>query len=462
MPPRSRSPSFLDAIPDLLKLAGPVVLAEIGWMGMGVVDTIMVGRLGPEAIGAVGMGSSLFMALGIFGLGLLLGLDTLVSQAFGAHRLDECRTWLRHGTALAQVLSPMLMALGWGAILLLPVLHLNPAVTPLLVPYLRILVLSTLPLLLYASFRRYLQGVGLVTPVMIALLTANAVNAFGNWALVYGHLGLPRLGVPGSAWATCLSRVYMAAYLYVTITRYHRRLGVQGEPPAPVSVARLRRLLALGLPAASQVTLEVGVFAAVTALAGQLPAVALAAHQIALNFASLTFMVPLGLASGGAIMVGRAVGRRDPIAASHAGWAALAVGVAFMVVASVAFIAWPRTLLRVFSTDEGVIATGVRLLAVAAVFQLFDGTQGVATGILRGLGNTRTPMVTNLVGHWVFGLPVAYLTCFVFGWGVVGLWIGLSVGLIGVALVLVRTWVREVRLLRAGTWTPAHAEVPWH
>ncbi len=454
--------SVLDAIPPLLTLAGPVVLAEIGWMVMGVVDTIMVGPLGPAAIGAAGMGSSLFMALGIFGLGVLLGLDTLVSQAFGARRLEECRAWLRHGTALALMLTPALMAVGWGAMTLLPWLDLNPAVVPLLVPYLRILLLSTPPLLLYASFRRYLQGVGLVRPVMVALLSANIVNALGNWVLVYGHFGMPRLGVPGSAWATCLSRVYMATYLAIAIVQYHRRLGVQHAPSTPWSAARLRRLFGLGLPAASQVTLEVGVFAAVTALAGRLPSVALASHQIALNVASLTFMVPLGLASGGAIMVGQAVGRRDPGAAERAGWAALALGVAFMGLAAIVFLASPRALLRVFSRDEGVLATGTRLLAVAAVFQLFDGTQGVATGILRGLGDTRTPMITNLVGHWAVGLPIAYVSCFVLGWGVVGLWIGLSVGLIAVSLVLVRAWIGEVRRLRTGHWTPAHGEVPWH
>ncbi len=429
---------------------------------MGLVDTVMVGPLGPEAIGAVGMGSSLFMALGIFGLGLLLGLDTLVSQAYGAGRPDECRAWLRHGVALAWLLAGPLMALAWGGIFLLPALGLNPAVTPLLLPYLHVILFSTLPLLLYAACRRYLQGVGLVTPVMAALLSANVVNAVGNWALIYGHLGLPALGTTGSAWSTTIARVYMAGFLFVAINLYHRRTGQRHAPVAPLALARLGQLLRLGFPAASQVTLEVGVFAACTALAGRLPAVALAAHQIALNVASFTFMVPLGLSSAGAVTVGQAVGRGDAAGAERSGWAALALGISFMAVAAVAFVAAPYPLLRLFSDDAGVLATGARLLLVAAVFQLFDGTQGVATGILRGLGDTRTPMITNLVGHWAFGLPVAYITCFVLGWGVIGLWIGLSVGLIAVSLVLVRAWVREVHGLRAGTWRPAHREEPWH
>ncbi len=447
--------TILRAIPRLLTLAGPVVLAEIGWMSMGLVDTVMVGPLGPEAIGAVGMGSSLFMALGIFGLGLLLGLDTLVSQAFGAGRLDECRGWLRHGVALALLLSVPLMTLAWGGVSLLPSIGLNPTVMPLLIPYLRIIVLSTLPLLLYAAFRRYLQGIGLVKPVMVALLSANVVNAVGNWGLVYGHAGMPPLGSTGSAWATTIARVYMAGFLFVAIQAYHRRTGQAHAPRAPIVAARLAELLRLGFPAASQVTLEVGVFAACTALAGRLPAVELASHQIALNVASLAFMVPLGLSSAGAVTVGQAVGRGDPAGAEHAGWAALALGVGFMAIAALGFVLAPHALIGVFSRDPGVLVIGTRLLIVAAVFQLFDGMQGVATGLLRGLGDTRTPMITNFVGHWLFGLPIAYVTCFVLGWGVVGLWVGLSAGLIAVSLVLLRAWVHEVHGLRSSTQHPA-------
>ena len=198
-----------------------------------------------------------------------------------------------------------------------------------------------------------------------------------------------------------------------------------------------------------QVTLEVGVFAAVTALAGRLAPVTLAAHQIVLNVASVTFMVPLGVGSAGAVRVGQAVGRRDAPGARHAGWAALTLGGGFMSCAAVVFVLAPYPILGLFTTDTAVIRVGVSLLLVAAVFQLFDGLQGVATGVLRGFGDTRTPMLWNLAGHWFFGLPVGYLLCFVMGWGVVGLWIGLSTGLILVGVVLVVVWWR-----RARSWMP--------
>lgn len=422
----------------MFRLALPVVLAEMGWMTMGMVDTLMVGRLSPEAIGAVGLGSSIFMALSIFAMGLLLGLDTLVSQAFGANDFETCHRWLVHGIVLAVTLGvPLTAALFWISTAL-DAWGIDPAVLGLTRSYVRIVAWSALPLLLYAAFRRYLQGMGIVRPVTVALIAANIVNVFVNWMLIFGNLGAPALGVDGAAWATVLSRVAMAGSLLATILYVDRGHG-------PVfKVRRLEwawftRLLTLGTPAATQVTLEVGAFAAATALAGRLAPNSLAAHQIAINYAALTFMVPLGIASAGAVRVGHAVGRRDALGAAKAGWTALLFAVLFMSSAAVIFISVPRPLLRAFTSDAGVLDVGVSLLFIAAIFQLFDGVQGVATGALRGLGDTRTPMLWNLAGHWFVGLPLGYLMCFVLGRGVIGLWWGLSIGLVicGVALALV-------------------------
>jgi multidrug resistance protein, MATE family len=443
----------------MFTLALPVVLAELGWMAMGVVDTLMVGRLSPEAIGAVGVGSSLFMAVVIFAMGLLLGLDALVSQAYGAGRLEACHRWLLHGVVLSLIVSVpatlLLLALtrllgGWG---------LDPTVLQLTQPYLEVVTWSILPLLMYATFRRYLQGMGVVRPVMFALFAANIVNAFMNWMLIYGNLGAPALGVRGAAWATVLSRMAMAAYLLaVIVVREHNRRPGLFETPLHIEGPRMRQLVALGFPAAAQITLEVGVFAAATAFAGRLAPTALAAHQIALNIVACTFMVPYGLASAGAVRVGHAVGRRDGAGAERAGWTALLFGVAFMAMAAASFVIAPQALVGAFTSDRRVIDIGVTLLFVGAVFQLFDGLQGVTTGVLRGLGDTRTPMLWNLFGHWFVGLPFGYLLCFVLDAGVAGLWWGLSTGLIicGVALVIV--WMRRITaLLRTA---PAFAKAP--
>jgi MATE family multidrug resistance protein len=326
-----------------------------------------------------------------------------------------------------------------------------------------VLALGALPLLLYAVFRRYLQGIHVVRPVMFALITANLVNAFGNWLLIWGHLGFPALGVTGSAWATVLARVYMATFLGVAIWIVQRDddRGFSEAAAARFTFepARLRQLLVLGFPAASQVTLEVGVFAAASALAGMLDPISLGSHQIALNIAATSFMVPLGLASAAAVRVGHAVGANDPSRAVHAGWIALAIGAAAMAAVGVMFLLIPVPLLRLFTSDAQVLAIGSRLLSIAALFQLFDGTQAVATGVLRGISDTRTPMIVNVIGHWALGLPAGWALCFRYGWGVVGLWVGLCLGLIFVAIVLTFTWrIRSRSLSRARLVSPARGE----
>lgn len=429
----------------MLRLAVPVVMAELGWMAMGVVDTIMVGPLGPEAIATSGVSNSLQMATAIFGMGLLLGLDTLVSHAYGAGRIAECHRWLAHGVALAIALALPLLAIALALLVAVPAMGFHPTVTPLVQAYYGILLWSTLPLLFYAVFRRYLQAIHAPTAVMAALVSANVLNVIGNWAFIYGHLGVPALGIPGSAVSTLVSRAYMAVFLFAAVIWCDRRRG-SGLWHADRRIDRvwLWRLVTLGFPAAAAITLEVGVFAAATALAGTLDPVATAAHQIALNLAATAFMVPLGLASAGAVRVGHALGGRRPLAARASGWTAIFLGVAFMAIMAAAFITMPRALIGLFTTDPSVLALGSSLLLVAAVFALFDGVQGVTNGVLRGLGDTRTPMVTNLAAHWLVGLPVGYTLCFTVGLGAIGLWVGLSTGLIIVGVILISVWRKRI------------------
>jgi len=413
---------------------------------MGIVDTMMVGPLGPAAIGAAGLGSGVFTAIAIFGMGLMLGLDAYVAQSYGANDEAECRRWLHSGVWLAAVVGPPILALTWLLYASLEAWGLHPEILVLVGPYLKAVSWSVLPLMFYATFRRYLQGMHLVRPVMLALVSANLVNAVGNWILIYGRLGAPALGVEGSAWATTLSRAYMAGFLLTAISIEHRRrLNRQPHVPWSFDMARVKRLLTLGFPAASQVTLEVGVFAAATALAGKLDPVSSGSHQIALNIAALAFMVPLGLASAGAVRVGHAVGARDPRRAVLAGWTAIAAGGAIMAIFAAVLFLWPTVLISAFTTDPRVLDIGARLLAIAAGFQLFDGTQAVVTGVLRGIGDTRRPMLINIVGHWVLGLPVGYVLCFGLAWGVLGLWVGLSIGLIFTAVVLTIVWWKRTR-----------------
>ena len=449
-------PPPLGELRPTLALAVPVVLTELGWMVMGVVDTVMVGPLGTEAIGAVGLGNILFFMVNTFGYGLLLGLDTLVSQAFGAGKLDECHRSMAQGVYLSVALAVPSMAACWVVTSWLPALGIDASIAGPTRPYMNALSYSFLPLFGYVALRRYLQAMNVVRSVLIALVTANLVNWGANWVLIYGHLGMPRLGVAGSGWSTVIGRSWMLLALVVAVVAHDRRTGggLWRSDLRP-DWRRMRRLIGLGLPAAAYLALEVGVFTLASVFAARLGVAALAAHEMALQLASLTFMVPLGVSSAGAVRVGQAIGRGDLPGAGRAGWMALAIGLGFASCSALMFLSLPRTLLSIYTDDPSVLSLGATLLAIAAVFQLLDATQVIAAGNLRGAGDTRTPMLCNLVVHWFVGLPVGYIMAFTLGKGVVGLWLGLMTGLILSGLVLLGAWSR-----RAGRWRVAAGSHP--
>ena len=430
----------------MLRLAIPLVLAELGWMTMAVVDTMMVGRQANSAvaIGAVSLGSILFNAAAIFGTGLMLGLDTLVSHSFGAGNVEDCHHSLVNGIYLSLGITPILMGIVRLFEPVLRSLNIQAAVLDQTIPYLRALNWGTLPLLLYFVFRRYLQGMNMAKPVMFALISANFVNLAGNWALVYGHLGFRAMGTVGSGWSTCVARLYMMSILlvYALYYDYRNQTGLLETPRQP-NFYRIWRLVQLGFPAATQFGMEVGVFAVCTALIAKLGAVSLASHQVALNSVSLTYMVPLGIASAAAVRVGQALGRGDPHGASRAGWTAMALGMGFMFCMGVIFFLVPDYIARVFTPDPVVIHAAGVLMYVAAFFQLFDGMQTVATGALRGAGDTRTPMLCHLILYWGIGLPLGAYLCFQRDWGAPGLWTGLCVALILIGCALLFFWHRK-------------------
>lgn len=432
-----------------LRMALPLVLAELGWMSMGLVDTIMVGRLpnSAVAIGATGLAQNLYNSVAIFGAGLLLGMDTFVAQAHGRDDLPDARRSLANGIYVALALSPILMFL----VSLWPVLTRRFGVGIELIepmrPFLWALNWGSLPLLCYFAMRRYLQGVHVVNPIMFALISANLVNLVGDWALIYGHLGFPAMGITGSGWSTCAARIYMAVALLFTILYVESQRGpLTWAGAIGLDWKRVWALLRLGAPAAIQILLEIGAFAAAAALCAKLGPVSLAGHEIALNCAALTFMVPLGISSAAAVRVGYQLGQDDSTHARLAGWSAIVLGAVFMTSTGLVFVSIPRQIARLFSPDAAVVRVGATLLLVAAAFQLFDGLQTVATGALRGTGNTRTPMLANLVAYWFIGLPVGYVLAFRFRLGALGIWIGLCIGLVIIGSGLLLVWHR---------WTPS-------
>ena len=421
----------------MVSLAAPVVASELGWMLMGVVDTIMVGWLGPAAIGIVGIGHALFDAIGLFGFGLLAGLDTRISQAFGAGEEAECERWLRGGMLLAILQSLILMALVWFSTPLLGTFGINPEITAAAAPYTRLLAVSLLPLLLFSCLRRYLQATNVTLPVMWSLVVANILNAAGNWILI------PRLGVIGSAWSTLGARVGMMLFLAGFVLRAHPKVFREVSDRASYAGARLMSLIRLGLPAAIGITVEIGAFASATLLAGKLRVEELAAHHITLTLAATMYMVPLGISMAGAVRVGQAIGAGDRLDARRRGWTAIGLAAGFMSCSAVVLLCFPHEILNWFTHDAAVHEVGGHLLRLAALFQLFDGLQVSTTGVLRGGGDTVVPMIAQTAAYWAFGLPGGYWGCFGRNWGIEGIWLGLTIGLVIAGGGLLMVWWRR-------------------
>ncbi len=432
---------------EVLRLAFPVVVSYLGIMLMAFVDLLFVGRVGAVAIGAVGLGTAVFSWVLMFGVGLLTSLDYLVSHAYGAGKRDEGARYLVQATWLSVALGIPLTAF-----LLLVGAHpawlgIEGEVGAQTGAYLQILAPSTMFSFLFIAFRQYMQAHGSARAAMVIMILANGINVVANWILVFGHLGFPALGVRGSAIATLVSRFFMMAAMCAVLWVWDSKKNESRLRNVSWSFNRelTRKIVKLGLPSAFQMLLEVGVFAGATVLAARFSANDLAAHQLVLNLASLTFMVPLGIGSAASVLVGQALGRENRAAAREAGWRCLKLGVGFMACSCVALLTFPDLILRGYTSDEGVIEAAKRLLFVAALFQLSDGAQAVATGVLRGTADTRTPLYANLGGHWLVGLPLGIALGFGVGWGVRGMWIGLSAGLTVVAVALVWRWVRTTR-----------------
>ncbi len=442
----------------MVRLALPLVLAEVGWMAMGLVDTVMVGHLPGSAVplSAAALAQVIYNTFAFGVGGILLGLDTTIAQAHGAKDYAAANRWLFQGVLLATALAGLLIAAAFLAPFGFARLHADRAVIAGAVPTFQALAWGTLPLFVYFALRRHLQAFNHVRLIAAALVTANLVNLLFDWMLIFGHrfalgglvLGWSALGVVGSGIATSLARLYMAGFLVgalVVVNRRHgyglldRRLGQSLIPHGP----SLWRLLALGAPSGATILVEILIFAVVTSLIARLGAVALAGHEIALNCISFTFMVPLGISAAASVRVGQALGRKAPGEARAAGWAAIALGGGFMLCSAAMFVSMPHALAGAFTRDRAVIAAAVPLMLVAAVFQFCDGLQVTVIGALRGAGDTRSGLLTHLCSYWLFGLPLGCFLCFERGMGARGLWLGLCASLTVSGMVLLAVWRRK-------------------
>ena len=418
-----------------ISLALPVVLVQIGMMFMGVVDTVMVGHVSARVLAAVALGNLYFFNAIVLGNGTLMALDPVIAQAVGAGDMEAVSRAVQRGIILAIGLSVVTALLIVPAHAVLVLTRQQPEIIPDTTAYLEISIPGVLPFLVFVVFRQTLQALHRVAPIVWTIVGANLCNAGLNWVFVYGHLGSPALGASGSALATLASRWLMAIALLVFAWPSLRPHLIPTRRDARL-VTPLGRLLQLGIPVGLQQLLESGAFGAIGLMMGMLGTTEMAGHQIAITLAALTFMVPLGVAAAASVRVGRAVGARDQPRAKEAARAAFICGMGFMSLTALLFLAAPRLLANLFTSDAGVIAIAGILIPVAGVFQIFDGAQAVGAGVLRGLGDTRAPLIGMIAGYWLIGLPVSLALGFHTSLRAAGLWWGFVASLSIVALFL--------------------------
>lgn len=413
---------------EMARLAAPIVLVNVGMQAMGVVDSIMLGRVSAADLAAGALGNFYFFVTGIVGIGILMALDPVVAQAVGAGDEPGIARGVQRGVMMTLIITLGVSLTFVPAERVFTLLRQPAEVTPLAAGYVLWSIPGLLPFFLFNTMRQALQALTRIGPVVVAVLVANLANVLLNWVLIFGHLGLPPGGVVGSAQGTAIARWLMAGVLLwvawpalrPTLVPWHRE-SLEWTP--------LRRMFALGIPVGLQFFAEANAFGLVTVMAGWMGTTTLAGHEIALNLASMTFMVPLGTAGAAAVMVGHAIGRGDTAASRRDAVAALACGVGFMAAMAVLFWLVPETLANAYTTDGPTRVMAATLIPIAAVFQVFDGTQVISTSILRGAGDTRVAMVLHMLSFWAVGIPLGALVAFRFGQGAPGLWWGLTAGL---------------------------------
>jgi MATE family multidrug resistance protein len=431
-------------------LAIPLVAQQLGLNLMNAVDTALLGRYSSDALAGAGIGGGIVFAISCIGMGVILGLDTLVPQALGAGDPGAARDLLRSGLRLAlwvgAPLTLVVIVSPWS----LDLAGADPGVSWEARHFIWFRAFGVIPFLTQVAMRAFLSAHHRTRPLVIAVIAGNLVNGLLDWILIFGdkgladfHLpaiGLPPMGVIGAAISTSGVQI-VTVFLYVAAARSL----THGAPPAKDTSAGPRKIARLGLPVGLMLVAEVGVFALAGVLAARIGKPAADGHQVAITLASFTFSAAVGIGASTAVRVGHAIGAGDTRAARHRGLLSIGLGVGVMSCSAVIFLLFPGSLARLFTSDREAIDAAIPLIRIAAVFQLSDGAQAVAAGALRGTGDSHAGFVANLIGHYAVGLPISLGLAFGLGWGAPGLWWGLSAGLTVTAALLVGRFVRTTR-----------------
>ncbi len=424
------------------RMAGPLVVGQLSQVGMGFTDTVMAGRLGPVDLGAVAIGSTLWIPVYLACVGVMMAMSPTVAHYEGAGRRPSISRLYRQSLWLSGALAVLGFIVTSQVGVVMSWIGVDPAIVPVTEDYLDAIAWGMPGVCFYLGLRFVSEGLGHTRPVMYIQLLALVANVPGNYVLMYGALGNPAMGAVGAGWSSALVLTAAAAGMlgYVASRSRFRayRLFRRPERPDP---DELLPLLRLGLPIALVTVLEVGLFTAVGLLMGSLGAVAVAGHQIAINYAALMFMIPLGVSLATTVRVGQASGAGDIEEARLAGFVGMGMATGAMLVSALFMLAAPGLIVGMYTTDQAVSAVARSLLLMAAVFQVSDGLQAGALGALRGLKDTRYPVLVTFVAYWMIGLPIGWSLGIGRALGPQGLWVGLVAGLTFAALLLsLRFW----------------------
>ncbi len=422
---------------DTFYLALPVIIGQLGFIMMGVVDSIMVGETGAVPLAAASLGNSFFFLIFIIGLGVAMSVTPLIAILVGAQRFSECGIYFRQSLIVNLSLGFILMTIVFICSGYFEYLNQPADVAAQASSYAKIVSLSILPAMLFHTYKQFIEGFSIMKPAMVIAIVANIINAFANWVFIYGKLGMPALGLNGAGWATFSSRIFMALAIavYVMKKESFKQYDVNFHF-RNINLPAIKKIIQLGLPAGFQYFFEVGAFSFAVTMIGWLGTNQLAAHQIAINLASISFMAVLGISAAGAIRVGNAMGKKNVAEIRRAGFTAIGMGASVMFTAGVIFITLRNFLPTIYIHNEEVIKIASSLLIIAAIFQVSDGIQGVGIGVLRGLTDVKIPTFITFIAYWIIALPVAYVLGFIFKFGVQGVWVGLLLGLTASATML--------------------------
>jgi MATE family multidrug resistance protein len=426
----------------LAQLAWPSMLAQFGGMLLGTVDMLMVGRVSAEALAAAAIANAWVFGVMLVGQGIVHGIDPLVTQYHGAGHGDRVGLALQRGLVVAVIVGLPLAGMLAATESFLLLVGQDPELARNAHRYALVQAPSVPIFLTFLALRGYLAGREIVRPAVWVMLAANLFNIAANWALIFGHLGFPPLGLLGAGIATAATRAATLFVMLAVIRGFSLHAGAwQPWSRAAFEPRALLRILRIGLPVSVQMSLEIWAFSAATLLAGRLGAEAAAAHAIVLNMAALAFMLPLGVSQGAVTRVGNLLGAQQPEAAQRATWVAIAVAAGVMSVSAALFALMRWQLPALYTSDPTLIALAASILPIAAAFQIFDGVQVAGCGVLRGMGRTLPAAWLNMLGYWVIALPLGAWLALSRGWGLSGIWLGLLIGLATVACGLV-LWLR--------------------